>query len=184
MNGTVAVYWKSPNKTRTDIEIPGMGFKMAQAYDGKTAWINNPMMGGVMEMPEKNAVAFKRQAMGSDALLNPKKYGITYTFKGKEKIEEKEYLLMERAYADGHKTMLYVDSKTYLVYKVKTTTFNQMQKEVPSEIFSTDYKKVGKIMIAHTVTVFQEGREFVKMTFDKVSNNSGVDASLFTMPKK
>ena len=43
LNGPISIYWKSPNKRRSDIEI--MGMKIIQAYDGKIAWMDNPSPG-------------------------------------------------------------------------------------------------------------------------------------------
>jgi outer membrane lipoprotein-sorting protein len=181
LNGSINIYWKSPNKRRSDIEI--MGMKITQAYDGKMAWMDNPQTGGLQEMPEKFGQVLKRQALGYDTLFNYKKHGITYTLKGKEKVKDKDYLVLEQTYSDGHKTTHYVDPKTYLVYKSKTSSFNQTGAEVESEIFVSDYKKVEGVSFAHSITVFQEGQEYLKMTFDKVSLNSGVEESFFNMPK-
>jgi hypothetical protein len=113
LNGSISIFWKSPNKRRADIELTGI--KIIQAYDGKIAWMDNPQDGGLQEMPEKFGKSLKRQALGYDTLFN--------------------------------------------------------------------YKKIGGVSIPHTITVFQEGQEFVKMTFDKVSFNSDVEESLFNMPK-
>jgi outer membrane lipoprotein-sorting protein len=180
-NGSISIYWRSPNKRRSDIEI--MGMKIIQAYDGKTAWMDNPQAGGVQEMPEKFAKAIIRQSMGYDTLFNAKKYGLTFTLKGKEKVNDTEYIVLEQAFSDGYKMAFYVDPETYLVYKTKGKTFGPTGAEVESEIFPSDYKEVGGMMIPHALKIFQEGREFMKMTFDKVSFNSGVDDSFFKMPK-
>ncbi len=181
LNGSVSTYWKSPNKRRADIELTGV--KIIQAYDGKIAWIDNPPAGGIQELPEKFGKALKRQALGFDTLFNYKKYGITYTFKGNEKVKDKDYIVLEQTYSDGHKTTHYVDPETYLVYKSKSMSFNQAGTEVESEVFPSDYKKIEGISIPHTVTVFQENQEYLKMTFDKVSFNSGIEESFFSMPE-
>ena len=181
LSGSICIYWKSPNKRRSDIEL--MDLKISQVYDGKTAWLDNPQAGGIQEMPKKYAPLLKRQALGYDTLFNYKEYGISYTFKGKEKVKDKDYIVLEQTYPDGQKTTHYVDPETYLVYKSKAPGFNSAGTEVESEIFASDYKNVGGISIPHTLTVFQENREYMKMTFDKVSFNSGVEESLFKMEK-
>ena len=180
-NGPIRLYWKSPNKRRSDMEILGM--KIIQAYDGKTAWMDNSQAGGVQEMPEKFATSLIRQSMGYDTLFNAKKYGLTFTLKGSEKVNDTEYIVLEQAFSDGYKMTFYVDPETYLVYKTKSTTLNSTGAEVEAEIFPSDYKEVSGMMIPHALKVIQEGREYIKMTFDKVSFNSGVDDSLFKMPK-
>lgn len=179
LNGSISTYWKSPNKRRSDIEITGI--KIIQAYDGKIAWIDNPPAGGLQELPEKFGKALKRQALGYDTFFNYKNYGITYTFKGKEKVKDNDYIVLEQTYSDGHKTTHYVDPETYLIYKSKTTSFNQAGTEVESEIFPSDYKKIKGVSVPHTITVFQEKQEYYKMTIDKVSFNSGIEDSFFNM---
>lgn len=179
MTGSLTMYQKEPNKMRMDIEV--MGMIITQAYDGEVAWMVNPQTGATEEMPENYAQEIKRQALGNDSLLNPEKYGITYEFKGKEKIEEKEYLVLEQTMSDGHKTTLYVDPETYLTYKTKGTALGQAGVEVLAETILGDYKKVEGIFVPHTFTTFQDGQEFMRMTITKVTLNSNIEDDFFKM---
>lgn len=179
MSGSVTMYKKEPNKMRMDIEV--MGMIITQAFDGETAWMVNPQTGSKEEMPEKQAEDMKRMALGVDAFLYPEKYGISFVYKGKEKIEEKEYLILEQTFADGHKATLYIDPKTYLTYKTKATTMNPMGVEVETETFESDYKKVNGMTIAYSIVVFQDGEEFMKLTLTDITFNSGLEDSLFKM---
>lgn len=179
ITGSATMYQKEPNMMRLDGEVMGMMF--TQAYDGQTAWMTNPQTGDTMEMPEKASEYLKRQALGNDALLNPKKYGLTFNYKGKEKIEEKEYLVLEQTFADGYKVTIYLHLDTYLAYKTKGLTLNQMGVEVEQETYLSDYKEVEGIMVPHSITTFQESEEFMKITLTEVSFNAGLEDSLFKM---
>lgn len=179
ISGSMTIYHKEPNKMRMDGEVMGMVF--TAAFDGETAWMTNPQTGSTEEMPEKEAEEFNRDALGRDSLLHPEKYGITYAYKGKEKIEDKEYHVLEQTYSDGHKTTHYIDPETYLTYKTKTTALNQMGIEVETESFMSDYKKVEGMMIPHSIITFQEGEEFMQITVTEVSFNTGLEDSLFKM---
>ena len=179
MSGSITMYKKEPNKVRMDIEV--MGMIITQAFDGETAWMVNPQTGSKEEMSEEQAENMNRMALGADALLYPEKYGISFAYKGKEKIEEKEYLVLEQTFADGHKATLYIDPKTYLIYKTKSTTMNQMGVEVESETFESDFKKVNGMTIAYSITIFQDGEEFMKLTLTDITFNSGLEDSLFKM---
>jgi len=181
MNGTVTLYQKEPNKMRIDIEV--MGMAITQAYDGETAWMTNPQTGAAETLPENYVKEFKRQALGNDALLNPEKYGITYASKGKEKIGEIEYLVLEQTTSDGHQTTFYLDPSTYLPYKTKGMTLGQAGVEVMAESILGDYKKVDGIVMAHSLTTYQDGQEYIKMAFTKVAFNSNLEDSFFMMPK-
>lgn len=181
MNGAITMYQKEPDKVRMDIEV--MGMVITQAYDGEIGWWVNPQTGAAEQMPDNMAQVMKRQALGNDALLNPEKVGVTYEFKGKEKIGEKEYLVLEQTLADGHKTAMYIDPVTYLTYMTKGTTLGQAGVEVMAETVFGDYKKVGDLVIAHSMTTSQDGQEFMRMTISKVTFNSNLDDSLFKMSK-
>lgn len=179
MTASMTMYKKEPNKVRMDIEV--MGMIITQAFDGETAWGVNPQTGSTEEMPEQQAEDMKRMALGIDALLYPEKYGLAYAYTGKEKIEEKDYLVLEQTFSDGRKATLYIDPKTYLTYKSESTTVNQMGVEVEQETFESDFKKVNGMTIAHSIIIFHDGEEFMKLAITEVSFNSGLEDSLFKM---
>ena len=140
LSAEITIYQKEPHKMRLDFSV--MGTVITQAYDGETAWGVNFQTGAAEEMGEQEAEYFRRDAYGNAALLNPAKFDITYSLKGKEKIEGKDYYLLEQAHADGYKALLYIDSETYLTYKVKAKALGQTGLEVESETFLSDYKEV------------------------------------------
>ena len=175
MSGSMTIYSKEPNKSRLELDV--MGRKIVQACDGEIAWMDNPAMGGVQEMPEEFAKGTKRNALGSDRFLNPEKFKIKYILKGKEKVKEKECLVLEQTYSDGHKALLYID-ETYLVVKIKATVPGQMGSEVESESYLSGYKSVNGVKIAHSISVYRGGQESVKMVISEVKQNTGLDDSL------
>jgi len=180
MNATLTMYQKEPNLMRMDIEV--MGMVITQAFDGQKGWFLNPQTGAAQDMDENMNKEFKRQALGNDSLLNPAKYGITYAYIGKEKAGDKECLVLEQTMSDGHKSTLYLDPDTYLTARTKTTTMSQMGGgEVQSETIFGDYSKEGDTLVAHTMTILQDGAEFARMTLTKVTFNSGLEDSLFQM---
>jgi outer membrane lipoprotein-sorting protein len=179
ITGSLTMSQKEPNKVRVDAEMMGMTF--TQGYDGTTAWFTNPQTGATEEMPEKQAKYFKKQALGRDVLLNPKKLGITYKFKGKEKINDKEYLVLEQIHPDDYTITIYVDPQTYLTYKSKAISLNQLEAEVETESINSDYKKVEGVMVPHSITTLQDGQEFMKMAITEITFNSELEDSFFKM---
>ncbi len=177
MSGSMTMYQKEPNMMRMDMEIVGM--VITQAYDGETAWMTNPQTGATEEMPEQFTDDIKRQAMGNDTLLNPDKHGIAYSYEGKEAIDEKEYLIIKQTFSDGKEVTMYLDSETYLVYKIKTLAMNQMGVEVEAETFMSDYKEVEGTMVPFTITIYQDGEEFMTMEITEIKYNSGLEDSFF-----
>lgn len=179
LSATMTVYQKEPDKSRFDIEV--MGMVITQACDGEVAWAINPQTGMTEEMSEEQAEYMKRQSMGNAVFLDPKKMGITFTYKGKENIEGKDYLVMEQAYADGYKSTIHIDPDTYLAFKGTGLTLNNMGVEVEAETFFSDYKEVDGIMTAHTLVSYQDGEEYMTMTITEVKFNSALEDSLFAM---
>jgi outer membrane lipoprotein-sorting protein len=177
MSGSLTYYQKEPNKMRMDMEF--MGMAMTQAYDGENAWGVNPQTGGIEDMPEDQAKEMRRQSLGNDAVLHPEKYGITYAYKGKETIEGKEYYVLEQTFEDGFTSTLYIDTKTDLLYKSKSKGTSVMGMEVDQEVFVSDYKEVGGLLVAHTMRIIQDGEEAIIMTFTDVKFNSGLEDSFF-----
>ena len=177
ISGSMTMYRKEPNKARMDMEF--MGMVVTQAYDGENAWGVEPSTGSIQDMPEDQAMELKRMALGNDSILHPEKHGITFTYKGKETIEGKDYILLEQAYDDGHKETLYLDAKTYLLYKTKGMSANMAGIQVDTESFVSDYKKVDGLMVWHTMRIVQEDEESMVMTFTEVAFNTGLEDSFF-----
>jgi outer membrane lipoprotein-sorting protein len=178
MSGTLTIYKKEPDKRRTDIEI--QGYLITQAYDGQTAWGTNQQTLANEVVSGDQAASLKREALPVVSFLYPEKYGISFVYKGKEKLENKDYFVLEESYADGSKATLYVDPETYLTYKTKSKRTTPMG-EVEAEQFNSDYKKVDGRTMAHSLVTYVSGQEYMKITFSKVSFNTGLDDSLFKM---
>lgn len=181
MDGGLTLYQKEPNKMRMDIEI--MGMVISQAFDGETAWMMNPQTGANEEMPEQMAADMRRQAMGNDALLNPDKYDITYSYEGTAMVEDREHHVLKQNYPDGYTATIYLDSKTFYPTKTTGTTINQMGMEVEAETYQSDFRKVEGIglVMPFSMTTYQEGEEFMTMSIDDVQFNTGIDDSKFEM---
>ena len=180
MEGSATLYTKKVNKFRMDIEI--MGMSITQAFDGEVGWYTNPQTGAVEELSGEQMEDMKRQAIGDSAYLEPEKYGIVYTSKGQEKLEDKDYDVLLMSYADGYEVTMYIDTKTHLLYKTLSIAPNPMTGvEGEVESFSTDYKKINGMMTAHTITQFTDGEEFMIITLDDIKFDTGLDDSLFKM---
>lgn len=186
MNGSITMSQKEPNKMRMDMafSVQGMDMTISQACDGEKAWTTDPQSGSVQALTGKQLEDMKKQALGTDATLNPDKFGISFAFKGREQIEAKDYLVLEQIYKDGQKITMYIDPATYLIFKTKEPgTDPQTGAEVEAETFLSEYKKVGDITMAHVMSIHQSGAEFLRMTFAKITVNTNLDDNLFRLGK-
>lgn len=180
MEGTVTLYTKRPNKMRMDIEV--MGMTITQAFDGTIAWGVDPQTGGVQEMPEQETEQFKREALGDEVYLHPDEYGIVYTYKGKETIEDVEHHVLLMTHADGYEVTLYIDGKTNLIYKSQAVSPNMMTgMDSDVETIFSDYKDFEGTMVSHSFTQYVDGEEFMVFTLDEITYNTGLEDSLFKM---
>ncbi len=177
--GSLTTYLKEPNKLRLDATVQGT--LITQTFDGETGWMTNPITGMVEEMPLIIAEDFGRSALGNDALLNPERYGITYTLTGKELLEGREYFALSQNFSDGFKASLLIDTKTYLMHKTKTTSINEIGEKIEVETILSNYKDIDGILIAHTIVTWQDDVEFMKMTIDEVKFNTGLDDTWFKL---
>jgi len=176
LSGPITLYKKEPDKRRLEIELIGM--VIIQVYDGKNGWGTDLQTGGIEDMSGNELAEIKRESLPVVSILDPQKYGITYTYKGKEEIEGKEYYVLDQTYADGFTSTLYLDSKTYLTFKTIVKTTGPMG-EVEMEQFQSDYKKVSGLMMAHSIVVYASGEEIQKITIEEVNFNTGLEDSLF-----
>ena len=179
LGGSLKTYQKEPNKLRMDATVQGT--VVTQTFDGEKAWMTNPMTGLAEEMPLAMSKDFGRSALGNGALLDPKKYGITYIFVGKELLESKEYFVLSQNFSDGFKVNFLIDSETFLMYKTKNTSINEIGEEVEVETVFTDYKNIEGILVAHMLVTYQDDKEFMKMEITQVEFNTGLDDTWFNL---
>jgi outer membrane lipoprotein-sorting protein len=177
ITGTGTMYTKEPNLMRLDMEF--MGMVMTQAFDGEKAWGINPQTGMAEETPEEVTEIIKNSSFGNSALLNPAKYGIKYTYKGKENIDGKDYLVLDRIHPGAYTISIYIDPDTYLMYKMKQDSLDEMMTEIVEETVMSDYKEVEGVMTAHVLTILRDGVEFAMLTVTDVEYNSGLEDSFF-----
>jgi outer membrane lipoprotein-sorting protein len=179
LTAPMTIYQKEPNKYRMEMEA--MGLNIIQLFDGQKAMVTNPQTGEFVELPPDQAKAFRKQALGNDATLHPEKYGISYNYKGEETIDGKKCFVLEQKFQDGDVATLYLDASTYLPYKSKSKSLSPTGAEVESEVAFADYRPVGNTKVAFSITVYQAGTESVRMTFNEVAYNTGLEDSLFSI---
>ncbi len=183
MSAAVTIYHKEPNKFRQEMEI--MGMIMTNAFDGEVAWMFNPQSNSVEDVSGDQLEESKKGAFefGNAALLNPEKYGISYEFKGKETVENKEYFVLVQTFPNDEINTMYVDTETYLLYLVKQKGTDMMEAPVDQEVIFSDYKQVDGVLAAHSMSVFQGGEEFAIFALTEIKYNSGLEDSLFAKEK-
>jgi outer membrane lipoprotein-sorting protein len=174
-------YKKEPDKRRIEMKV--MDTVQIQGFDGKTAWELNPQTGKAIEIPGEDAIDIKRGSLALGWILNPEKYGISLVNKGREKIDGKYYLVLDQVYSDGDKSILYIDTETYLTFKIKSKMLDEMMIEVETETYLSDYKSVKGYIMAHKMISYLRGKEYMRIIYKKVNLNTRLRDHLFLMQK-
>lgn len=181
LNVSFIQYKKEPDKRRIEMKV--MGTVQVQGFDGERAWEMDPLAKTAIEIPGKDAIDIKRGSLALSWILYPEKYGISLVLKGKEKIDGKDYFVVEQIYSGGDKETLYVNSETFLIFKIKSSILDEMMVEVETETNLTDYKSVGGYVMAHKLISFLHGKEYMRLIYKKVKLNTGLNNSLFMVLK-
>lgn len=182
LTAPITIYQKYPDKIRVDISLPDYNMNITQSFDGRKGRYTNPQGGGTAEdMPEHMSKQLAQQAGENESLLHPEKHGVSFLLKPKATLEGRDYIVLERTLADGHKTTFYIDPQTYLPYRTASRALDMTGAEVDAETYSTDYRKVAGTMVPHAIRVVQNGADAQRLTVASVSYNTGLEDGLFVL---
>jgi len=182
LSAPVKICQKEPNKLRIDYDLSSLapGRVFTQAFDGTKGWGTNIRTWSDEAMSETLSRDFSHQAVGNDSLLEPRKLGVVYALKPRATLDGKDYIVLEQKLADGHKTSIYIDPETYLAHMSATTTMDPSTGAVvETESVLGDYRKVGGLMVNHSLRTFQGGAEIMRLTLSSVTINTNLDDALF-----
>ncbi|UCG51581.1 MAG: hypothetical protein JSW58_15565 [Candidatus Latescibacterota bacterium] len=176
------LWMERPNHTRMDIDVGGQRF--VQAYNGKTAWWVNPLLGAFepQEMPKEFAKSTLRWVDFEGPLVDYKK-----------KRHKVEYLrdvdstngtahVLKLFLAGGDVWHVYIDTDTYLeVKRTYQETFKGATREVTAHF--PDYSQVEGVNMYRMID--GEGIDGTRytMTFDSIDPNVTIEENWFDMPE-
>jgi outer membrane lipoprotein-sorting protein len=174
------LWLQRPNRSRMDIDVRGHTF--IQAYDGKTVWWVNPLL-GVFEpqaMPEDFARSTKRWVDFEGPLVDYQNKRHEVEYLGEIDTENGTAHEIELAHAEGDVWHVFIDADTYLEVTY-TETFMGESREVTAFFYA--HAEVGGVNLYHTID--GEGIDGTRymMIFDTVEPNVEVDDAWFSMPE-
>ena len=75
----------------------------------------------------------------------------------------------------------FLDPETYLPFKTAARSVDQSGAAVDAETYSSNYQKVGGLMVPYALRIVQNGAEAQRVTVTAVTFNTNLDDALFTL---
>ncbi|MFA6571158.1 MAG: outer membrane lipoprotein-sorting protein [Bacteroidota bacterium] len=182
MEMTFVIKNKKPAKNKMEMEI--MGQTMVQCINGDDSWMINPMSGSnkAEKLPKEQVEKAKNQNdFLNNALDDYKAKGTTIDYLGKENFDGKACYKLKVKTKDGEESLMYIDSQNDLAYAINKK-MSAMGKEMEITMYFKDYKKVGEILMAHTIDTKADGQDQMQMVWEKVEVNIPIPDEDFNMP--
>lgn len=177
-----SVTYKKPGKVRFEASFQDM--KIVQAYDGKIAWMINPMTGGTpteLGVSETNAVKDMGEFEGR--LFNWKKKGYKVEYVGEEDYKDGKVYKIHVVMPDQSEELYFINSKSYLVEKIDSKSKIQGL-DMESTKTISDYRNIdGSMMPFKTeISVAGQGSVIMDITDFKFKTAAELEDSLFAKP--
>jgi outer membrane lipoprotein-sorting protein len=180
--GSVEISAKSPNKSRVNIklDLSAMGagdMVIDQRFDGAAGYMLNSMQGD--SEITGNQLENMRNNVFPSPLLNYKDAGTRIEVLPREKLGDKEALVLLITPKAGSAVRMFLDPETYLIVRtVAKINSPQMGGDVEQTIDLSDYRPVDNVKVAfHVVT--SNPMQSLSISFDKIEHNVPIDDAMF-----
>lgn len=180
----LSIKMKKENKLQIVATFQGMA--MTQCLNGESGWKINPMMGSssAEDLTEQELKELKKQADWMGDLWDYKSKGISVEYKGKVDVEGTEAFHLASTNKDGEVTDHYIDTENYILIKTFGSQIQNGMKMEADTIYS-DYKEVGGIVMAHSLTIQPKGgMPSTELRFESIEVNSDISDALFEKPSE
>lgn len=185
MNMPLTVQMKRPNKMRQDVDVQAMNAKVTSAFDGTTAWMINPMGGSseAQKMPEDAAQQMKEQGSMDGAVMGYMEKGYEMTYDGEEMVNDKPAHKVMVQLPEDKSVTVFFDAESFLEVKTVQEGTNPMTGATGTmATFSSDYREVGGVMMAHKISAEFDGQPLQTFQIDVIEVNQDIPNSVFEMP--
>jgi len=175
---TVIVYSKRPNFVRQEISVAGK--QVVMAFDGKTPWGINPIVGMaapfVVMGPQADAI--RQQSDFDGPLLDYKARGYRLELVGLETVGGRQLQHLRLIDTKGQVQHYYLDPETGLEARI---TFATDTGEFEQEL--SDYRDVDGLKVPFSIKFLANGVQQSLVSVQKVEVNVKLDDAMFRMPK-
>lgn len=178
---TTAEYMR-PDKCRVEYVVKGV--EVVQAFDGETAWQQNPLSPN----PAPERLSKGRTDYLSDRcdiegpLVGYQKKNLRVRLLGKDTIGGKLVYKVGITYPSGNTQTYYLDGKTFLPVRAEGTYTIEGQTTSMITTFG-DYRSVGKLVLPYSIKIDRKNQgPSEELRINTISIDKPVDPSIFSMP--
>ena len=149
LEAPVKMEWKRPDKLRLETVTPQGD--TVEAFDGETAWVILPGNEFAQRASGDEATSIRHQADLMDGpLVDWRAKGNSVKYLGEDELDGVPVRKLSLVQSDGTETMIFLDANSFL--EIRRRGSQRVQgAERRVETYLGDYKKVGELMIAHTI---------------------------------
>lgn len=167
------------------IDVTVMGMTQSSGIKGDQGWANNPFMGKNEAEPltADQVKELKYMTDLSGSLYNYKEKGYAVEYVGKEDVDGTEAHKIKVEFNADKSEYKLIDPETW--YEIKTISVAKVDgQETQSESSFSNFKKVGEIVIPHTIEQNNPQMGSSVITITNVTLNPEIDEKIFDMPAK
>lgn len=177
LKGTVTSYMMEPDKSYSEVQLGAIG-SMKEGSSGGVYWSLSSMMGPhVKEGSEKSQAQLTEQLNAELKWREQYKSAVTT---GVDQVDGKDCYKVELTPAEGAPITQCYDKTSGLMVKMSMTAQSPMG-EQKVDMFPTDYRKEGDVLLPHKMKQSVAGQDIV-FTVDSVQFNPEIPKEKFDLP--
>ena len=173
------VYWRYPDKNRTDFTKKGV---IINLYNGDKGWTLD--RGGVTELPSSSVADFQEQAkrdINNLLRVRLKEPGMTIRYAGSDIVDLKTIDWVELIDSEQRDFRLAVDRTTHFLVRSVVTVEDQETHEHRSETYIyTNYQLIDGAWTPLQITLDRDGRRISQVFFQSCKYNPPFPQDFFT----
>ena len=185
VTGTVELYNKAPNKSRSLVKIDLSNFGLGQVtqdqrFNGTTGYAIDTLNGNRDITGDQLEVM--RSTIFPTPLLQYKEAGARVELLGKEKVGDRDAYVLRFTPRTGPASRMFFDAETYMLLKsVVTVNVPQLGSDLEQTVEFSDNRDVDGVKLPFRVRSVNQ-LQSLTITLTKVEQNTPIDESLFSKP--
>ena len=185
LKGTIDLYQKKPNKTRTLVKIDataigGGQITSDQRFDGTTGYVLDSFNGN-REITGDQLEAMRAGSFPTP-FLNYKETGMTATLSSREKVDTRDVYVVQLTPKTGPGVKAFFDAENFMLVKtIITVNVPQLGGPIDQVVEFSDFRDVDGIKIPY-LTKSSNPVQAVVATITDVKQNMEIDDSSFAKP--